>query len=166
MSHNQISSSVHIGNASDVPLDMSVSKQGPVEKSEVASDENQGISMAQESEELIDDSSVNNATTNPSRTVEDIVVDQGNVIEKVTLDNEVTNVEMIIGESNVQFQGHDQNSNETCSDMGISLPLNTDTPLDKGTGIPLNIVEEGTNGDGDVNVSRLSFYVELGRTIT
>ena len=35
---------------------MSVTKQGPVEESEVACDENQGISMAQESEELIDDS--------------------------------------------------------------------------------------------------------------
>ena len=51
----------------------------------------------------------------------------------------------------VQFQGHDQNSNETCSDTGTSLPLNTDTPLDNGTAIPLNIVEEGTNGDGDIN---------------
>ena len=150
-SDNQISSSVDIGNASDLPLDMSVTKQGPVEESEVACDENQGISMAQESEELIDDSSVNNATTNQSRTVEDIVVDQGNVIEKVTIDNEGTNVEMVTENSNVQFQGHDQNSNETCSDMGTSLPLNTDTPLDNGTAIPLNVVEEGTNGDGDVN---------------
>ena len=124
---------------------MSVTKQGPVEESEVACDENQGISMAQESEELIDDSSVNNATTNQSRTAEDIVVDQGNVIEKVTIENEGTNVEMVTENSNVQFQGHDQNSNETCSDTGTSLPLNTDTPLDNSTAIPLNVVEEGTN---------------------
>ena len=63
VSDNQIASSVDVGNASELPLDMSVSKQGPVEESEVACDENQGSSMAQESEELIDDSLVNNATT-------------------------------------------------------------------------------------------------------
>ena len=63
VSDNQIASSVDIGNASELPLDMSVSKQGPVEESKVACDENQGSSMAQESEELIDDSLVNNATT-------------------------------------------------------------------------------------------------------
>ena len=47
MSDNQIASSVDIGNASELPLDMSVSKQGPVEEPGVACDENQGSSMAQ-----------------------------------------------------------------------------------------------------------------------
>ena len=106
---------------------------------------------------MIDDSLVNNATTTPSRTLEDLtnvhdkVVEQGNVIENLTLDKEGTNVEMDTEQSNVQFQGHDEHSNDTCLDTGTSLPLNTDTPLDKGTAIPLNIVEEGTNRDGDVN---------------
>ena len=49
------------------------------------------------------------------------------------------------------FRDMIKNSNETCSDMGTSLPLNTDTPLDNGTGIPLNVVKESMNGDGDIN---------------
>ena len=106
---------------------------------------------------MIDDSLVNNTTTTPSRTFEDLtnvhdkVVEQGNVIENLTLDKEGTNVEKDTEQSNVQFQGHDEHSKDTCLDMGTSLPLNTDTPLDKGTVIPLNIVEEGTNMDDDVN---------------
>ena len=146
VSDNQIPSSVDVGNASDLPLDMSVSKKGPVDESEVACDENQSSSMVHETEELINESLVNNATTTPSRTVEDLtngqdkVVEQGSVIEKVTLDNEATNVEMDTEPSNLQRQGDEEHINDTSLHKGTSLPLNVDSSLHKGTSLPLIII--------------------------
>ena len=145
VSDNQIPSSVDIGNASDLPYNMSVSKKGPVDESEVACDENQSSSVVHETEELINESLVNNATTTPSRTVEDLtngqdkVVEQGSVIEKVTLDNKATNVEMDTEPSNLQHQGDEEHINDTSLDKGTSLPLNVDSSLHKGTSLPLNI---------------------------
>ena len=63
VSDNQIASSADVGNGSELPLDMSVGKKGPVEESDIASDENQSSSKLHENDQLINESSVNNATT-------------------------------------------------------------------------------------------------------
>ena len=86
--------------------------------------------VVHETEEFIDESLVNNATTTPSRTVEDLsnvqdkLVEQGSVIENVTLDNKATNAEMDTEQSNLQCQGHEELMNDSSLDTGTSFPFN------------------------------------------